>query len=159
LRYNPAMDELYIFFITVPLTAVLIGLIYTIFRNVGRLWLDHRVKLALLEKLESKPDLLRSFDELQTLLDDTPKNDAEPDRIDFIVTGVVLAVVGIVCAAIGGPTSGRTAVGVYIGGVACVALGFILALVGLLSWFLSRAPVDHEGRISPWYKRLFRPKR
>ncbi len=150
------MHTLYLFFITVPLTAVLLGLVYTVARNVGRLWLDHRVKLALLEKLESKPDLLRSFDELQTLLDDTPKYEAESTRVDYMVTGVVLVLIGLVCVIVAAPLGGRTAVGVYVGGVACVVLGFMLALVGLITWFLSRTPVSRDGKLRPWYLRLLK---
>lgn len=147
------MQILYLFFITVPLTAVVVGLIYTIARNVGRLWLDHRVKLALLEKLEKKPHLLRSFDELQDLLDDAPRHDAEANRINYTITGVTLAAVGIACVIVAQTAgSGRAAVGVYFGGVASVALGFFLTLVGLLTWFLARPPRTHD---SPWYKRLF----
>ena len=152
------MHTLYLFFITVPLTAVLLGLVYTVARNVGRLWLDHRVKLALLEKLESKPDLLRSFDELQTLLDDTPKYEAESTRVDYMVTGVVLVLIGLVCVIVAAPLGGRTAVGVYVGGVACVVLGFMLALVGLITWFLSRTPVSRDGKLRQWYLRFIRPK-
>jgi hypothetical protein len=152
------MQTLYLFFITVPLTAVLLGLVYTIARNVGRLWLDHRVKLALLEKLESKPELLRSFDDLQNLLDDTPKYEAESIRIDYMLTGVILALIGVVCVIVAAPLGGRTPVGVYVGGVACVALGFLLAIVGLLTWFLSKAPLSRDGKIYPWYRRLF-PRR
>jgi len=150
------MQTLYLFFITVPLTAVVVGLFFTIGRSVGRLWLDHRVKLALLEKLEEKPHLLRSFDELQDLLDDTPRHETDASRVNFMVTGAVLAVVGIVCVIVAQTAgSGRAAVGVYFGGVASVALGFILALVGLLTWFLARAPVTRTGdRPPPWYSRL-----
>jgi len=152
------MQTLYLFFITVPLTAVLIGLAYTVIRNVGRLWLDHRVKLALLEKLENKPELLRSFEDLQSLLDDTPKYEAESTRVNYMVTGVVLVLIGVVCALVAAPLGGRTPVGVYVGGVACVALGFLLSLVGLLTWILARAPVSRDGKIRPWYRRLFRSK-
>jgi hypothetical protein len=152
------MHTLYLFFITVPLTAVIVGLVYTIARNVGRLWLDHRVKLALLDKLESKPELLRSFDELQDLLDDTPKYDNEKNRIDFIAAGVTLALVGIGCVLVAQPIGGRTAVGVYVGGVASVALGFILALVGLLTWFLTKPPITRTGEARSW-RHLFRRSR
>lgn len=150
------MHTLYLFFITVPLTAVILGLVFTIARNVGKLWMDHRVKVALLEKLETKPELLRSFDELQELLDAAPKDDAEKQHVDYVVTGLVLALVGIGCVVVSASNSGRTAVGVYVGGVACVALGFILALVGLLTWFLARTPISRSGEIRPWYQRLFR---
>ncbi|MBI1319802.1 MAG: hypothetical protein GC168_12775 [Candidatus Hydrogenedens sp.] len=153
------MESLYTFLITVPLALVLLGLGYTILSNVLHLWLDHHVKLKLLEKLESRPELLRSFDELRDLLDDSPKAEEERAQIDYLITGVVLGLMGVVFA-ISSQTMGvgRMAVGFYFGGVACVALGFILSLVGLLTRFLSRTPVTREGVRPPWYRRWLRSK-
>ena len=153
------MSSLYTLLITVPLVLVLAGMAYTIASNVVRLWLDHRVKLKLLEKLESRPDLLRSFDELHNLLDDSPHWEEEKRQVDYLITGVMLGLIGVACAVLSQTLgAGRSAVGIYFGGVACVALGFILSLVGLLTRFLAKTPVQTEGR-PPWYKRWFRRRK
>lgn len=141
----------YTFVITIPMILVVVALIVSIVRNISRAWLDHRVKLALLNKLESRPELLRSFDDLQALMDDSPGEDEGP-RQDFIVTGVLLAVMGLLFVIrYGTYGAGRLAVGAYVGGVACVAIGFILAIVGILVRFLSRTPVQVRQRRKWWW--------
>ncbi|MBI3118376.1 MAG: hypothetical protein HYZ00_06805, partial [Candidatus Hydrogenedentes bacterium] len=55
--------------IALPLVLAAIFLMYGLFRNLVRLWLDHRVKMALLEKLEHRPDLVNSVQDLQSLLE------------------------------------------------------------------------------------------
>lgn len=140
----------YTFVITIPLILVLVALVISIIRKISHAWLDHRVKLALLDKLESRPELLRSFDDLQALMDDTPREDERP-RQDFILTGVILAAIGLLFVIrYGTYGTGRMAVGAYFGGVACVAIGFILAIVGILVHFLLRTPVKLE-RVKAWW--------
>jgi hypothetical protein len=141
----------YTFIITIPLILVLVALVVVVVRNLMHAWLDHRVKLALLDKLESRPELLRSFDELQELLDDSPREE-DHSRQDFIITGVVLAVMGLLFVIrYGTYGAGRLAVGAYVGGVACVAIGFILAIVGLLTRFLAKTPVGPRNRRRWWW--------
>lgn len=132
--------------IVLPLVAVLIAMTATIVRNIARAWLDHHVKLELLDRLERKPQLLKSFDELQDLLNTSPREEDDTGRMDFLLTGAALAGIGLVCAVLGGLFSGRQAVGVYIGGVICAVLGFILAMVGLAMRFLARAPALKRPR-------------
>jgi hypothetical protein len=126
---------------TLPLLIVIVTLVYTVTRNIGRVWLEHRVRMVLLEKLEDQPELINSFHELHGLLDPKSSEDEKAGRQDYLLTGVMLAVLGVVCvilySTIGG---GRWAVGAYWGGVACVVLGFLLALLGLLLRFLARSP-------------------
>ena len=136
--------------IIIPLVAVIATMTATIVRNIARAWLDHHVKLALLDQLERKPGLLRSLDELQVLLDTSPGEEQAESQMDFLLTGAILAGVGLVCAVLGALFSGRQAVGVYIGGVICVVLGFMLAMVGLAIRFLARTPVRKRRR---WWKR------
>jgi len=138
--------------IMLPLLVVLIGLSVSIARNIARAWLDHRVKIALLERLEQRPGMLKSMDDLQALLDTPPQIEEDDQRVDYLLTGVFLAAIGLLCVLLGSALAGRNAVGAYIGGVVCVALGFILALVGLAVRLLSRAPRHN----SPWWRRLFR---
>lgn len=129
------------YLITLPLLLVIVGLISTIVRTMGRLWLDHRVKLALLEKLEKKPELLTSFEELQELLDNSDVLEPPKRQADLLLTGILLALAGAICAVIFANVGrGQTAVGAYIGGVACVALGFLLTVAGLIVRIMARPP-------------------
>ena len=138
--------------IMLPLLIVLVAMTVNIVRNIARAWLDHHVKLALLDQLERKPGLLRSFDALQELLDTTPADSESKDRIDYLVTGATLAAIGLVCALLGALFAGRQAAGIYIGGVICVALGFMLVMVGVATHFLAKTPVDRKKR--SWWRRL-----
>jgi len=129
----------------VPILIVAIILIVLFLRSIGRVWINHRVKMALLGKLERRPDLLHSFQELQELLDGTSSDTEADERQNLTLTGVILAGIGIACV-IGYSTigSGRWAVGAYWGGVTCVAVGFVLALFGVLTRLLSRTPIERR---------------
>lgn len=137
MRYNLVMIA--------PLVIALIMLAQSIARNLARAYLDHRVKVALLELLERKPDLLRSHHELEELLEDTLPDSQAHRPTDLVLTGVILAIIGALCAVLyTNIGSGRWAVGAYWGGVACVVLGFLLALVGLVVRWLDRAPIERR---------------
>lgn len=138
--------------IMLPLIVVLVMMTVNIVRNIARVWLDHHVKLALLDKLERKPGLLRSFDSLQELLDTNPAEGDTKHRIDYLVTGAALAGIGLLCALLGSHFSGRQAAGIYIGGVICVVLGFMLVMVGLATRYLSRTPVERKK--PSWWRRI-----
>jgi len=130
-------------YIVAPLLMGIILLLYTIFANLLRVWLDHRVKLALLEKLQKDPGAPASLEELAALLDDRSEESAGRDQVDYAVVGFVLAGIGVASALAGylwghGPASA----GIYFGGVACVAVGAILILLGLLLRYLERLPID-----------------
>lgn len=131
---------------TLPLLIVVLTLFYTVIRNIGRVWLQHRVRMALLEKLEDRPELLNSFHELQDILDPSISDNVNGPRLDYLLTGVVLALLGLISVILYSTVgSGRWAEGAYWGGVACVVLGFLLALLGLLLRFLARSPAER-----PW---------
>jgi len=138
--------------IMLPLVIVLVAMTANIVRNIARAWLDHRVKLALLDQLERKPGLLNSMDALEELLDTTPADAETQDQIDYLLTGAALAAIGLVCALLGALFAGRQAAGIYIGGVICVALGFMLVMVGVATRFLARTPV--ERKTLSWWRRL-----
>lgn len=92
--------------IILPLVLVLLTMTSSIVRNIVRAWMDHRVKLALLEQLERKPELLRSMDALKDLLDTTPDAETSERQIDYVITGSILAAVGLVCAILGDSSPG-----------------------------------------------------
>ncbi len=124
-----------------PLVFAIGYFIYIIARHIGRAWVDHRVRMVLLERLEARPELM---DEVQDVIARENSKVREKGQ-DPVLTGVILALIGVFCVvayAIAG--GGLWAVGAYWGGVACVALGFILALLGLLIRFLTRGPSTHD---------------
>ncbi len=133
------------YILAIPLIAAAITLAYMVLREMTRVWLDHRVKMALLERLEHKPDLLYSFQEVQELLDDSPPPMLRKKKTDLTMTGVFLALIGLVCVILYGLV-GRSqwAVGAYFGGVACVVIGFILTTIGLVIRILRRPPHKPE---------------
>ena len=133
------------YILAIPLIAATITLGYIILREMTRVWLDHRVKMALLERLEHKPDLLYSFQEVQELLDDSPPPVERNRKIDITQTGVFLALIGLISVILYG-VAGRSqwAVGAYFGGVACVVIGFLLTTIGLVIRILRRPPHKPE---------------
>lgn len=129
------------YILVIPLVAAAITLAYMILREMARVWLDHRVKMALLEKLEHKPELLYSFQELKELLDDSPHLVAKRSKTDITIIGVFLVIIGLVSAILYSVIgSSQWAVGVYFGGVACVVIGFLLTTIGVVARILRRPP-------------------
>ena len=129
----------------IPIVVAAITLIYIIGREMMRVWINHRVKVALLERLEDKPELLYSFEELQELLDDRPPPVARKSKTDLTLTGVFLALIGLIFVLIYA-SIGRSqwAVGAYFGGVGCVVIGFLLTTIGLVARLLRRPPSKPE---------------
>lgn len=129
------------YILSIPLVVAVVTLVYIILREMTRVWLEHRVKMLLLERLENKPELLYSFQDLQQLLDGRPAAVEKTNQSDLSVTGLFLAVIGlifvIVNAVIG---SSQWGVGAYFGGVACVVIGFLLTTIGLVVRLLRRPP-------------------
>lgn len=125
--------------IGLPLFIVIATITFLVMRNLVRLWLDHRVKMALLEKFETHPELLPGLRELQEVLDGPARQQEERRRLHYVWTGIFLALVGVGCALFAHAwLSGRYATGLYFGGLACVLLGFLLTLLGLAMRHLSR---------------------
>ncbi len=127
------------FLILVPLLAGIIALGYIIAANLLRVWLKHRLKLALLEKLQHDPSHRESLDELQALLDESAAETERVARVDYRVLGVTLAGLGLLsllAAWLFGEPEWMT--GLYFGGVICLAAGFILALLGLVVRYVER---------------------
>lgn len=130
-----------VYILAIPLIVAVVTLVYIILREMTRVWLEHRVKMLLLERLEDKPELLYSFQDLQELLDGRPARIETDGKSDLTVTGLFLALIGIlfviVNALIG---KSQWGVGAYFGGVACVVIGFLLTTIGLVVRLLRRPP-------------------
>ena len=129
--------------IVVPLLLGIIALGYTITANLLRVWLEHRVKLALLERLQSDGDGVDGLAHLQSLVDGDTGNGRGRPWVDHVVVGVTLAILGAGSILSAWWCGGQgTLTGVYFGGVLCVAVGFILTVLGLITRFLARLPVQ-----------------
>lgn len=132
--------------IVVPLLLGIIALVYTVAANLLRVWLNHRVKIALLERLQADPAPLDSPHALQDLVNSDLAHTQSPNRVDYVVAGVTLAALGT-CSALAAWCCGAREwmAGAYLGGIVCVAVGFILTLLGLLMRYLSKLPLDSAG--------------
>ncbi|MBL7645823.1 MAG: hypothetical protein JNK74_06485 [Candidatus Hydrogenedentes bacterium] len=127
------------FFILAPLLVGIIALGYVIAANLLRVWLKHRLKLALLEKLQHDPSHGETLEELQALLDESASTTGGSVRVDYRILGVTLAALGLLsllAAWLFGEPEWMT--GLYFGGVICLAAGFILALLGLVVRYVER---------------------
>jgi hypothetical protein len=123
------------------LVITVVTLVYIILREMTRVWLEHRVKMLLLERLEKRPDLLYSIGEMQELLDGRSANEEENNKTNLAVTGLFLTLIGllfVILNALIGST--QWGVGAYFGGVACVVVGFLLTTIGLVVRLLRRPP-------------------
>ncbi len=131
--------------IVAPLLVGIVILLYTIIANLLRVWLDHRIKMAILERLQHDPHAPGTAEELQALLDEHSVEAVRKNHVDYVIVGAVLASIGF-CTAFAAYIlgHGQSSAGVYFGGVVCVAVGGILALLGLLLRYLKRLPIDSE---------------
>lgn len=130
-------------FIIIPVVIAVIVVVYGIFRMVGRVWLERSIRLALLERIEEKPELVDKVPDILEALTGLPDKAPLPTKQDFTLTGVILAGIGLVCALIGrSMKEGTFAVGLYTGGMICVGLGVLLAIFGLIVRWVARTPVD-----------------
>ncbi len=136
--------------VSVLMLPFLLGLavfLYVVFRSLFRAWIDHRVRMALLEKVEHKPELLRAFEELEEPAAPVATDSEQPVKTDLTLTGVSLTVIGVIFVLVNGVLGkSEWAVGAYFGGVACIVLGFVLCSVGLLVRFLETSPIRERKR-------------
>lgn len=125
--------------ILVTLLVVAVTFTYGVARSLLQVWLEHRLKMALLEKYEEHPELFESSEEALDLLAAQRGGARKTGRQDYTVTGVILSLVGVGCIVAGRIIGvGQFAVGVYLGGLFCAALGVLIALLGLLIRALSK---------------------
>jgi hypothetical protein len=129
-------------FILIPLVIVLITIFYGVLHALFRSWLDYRVKLAFLDKLERNPQLTASVAEIESVLK-AGSDSASDRRQNYAVTGLLLAAIGVACVIVGRLLhTGEIAVGTYLGGFVCVLLGIVVGLLGLLIRLISQGPAS-----------------
>lgn len=132
----------------IPPVLALIYLIWAVARSIFNSWLEYRIRLALLQRAEQHPELLRLLEETSggsAEVEPTKVRSNSGQQIDLILTGISLTVIGLIFVVFNGML-GRSqwAVGAYFGGVACVVIGFLLATLGILLRFLERPPEPPE---------------
>ena len=131
--------------IVLLLIAGIIALAYTVVANLLRVWLNHRVRLALLEGAEPGPKHAGEAAEVDLLVRGAAPVAGRPPLVDHVTLGVTLAVIGSASALLAWCLGGQPwTAGAFLGGVACVAVGFLLTLLGLLMRYLSRLPVERR---------------
>tara|TARA_R110001592_G_scaffold284589_1_gene552915 strand:- start:679 stop:972 length:294 start_codon:yes stop_codon:yes gene_type:complete len=97
----------------------------------------------MLERLQRDPDRPKTTEQLHALVDEPYEGAEQKTPVDYVIVGGALAIVGFGTALVSYVWGqGQTSVGIYFGGVACVAVGAILILLGFLIRYLSRLPMD-----------------
>ena len=125
-------------FLIVPLLLVVGIFTAGVARSIVRAWLEHRVKLVLLQKYADRPDLFESPDDLRELIERESAGAATQPFQDYRLTGAFLAAIGVGCVVAGRVLAvGDLAVGLYIGGFVCVALGILVSFLGVVLHALS----------------------
>ena len=131
------------YFVLIPLLVVLISFTYGVARTLIRLWLDHRMKIKILEKVEANPALAQSPEELQSLLEEPRDTPATLPGQDYRLTGLTLLALGILGVIAGRIIGlGNTAVGIYLSGFACIVLGLLIAAMGVLFKALGKTTLE-----------------
>lgn len=130
---------------TIPLVLAVFAIVLGVLRSIVTAWLNYRLRLAVLRKLEKNPEMAGSPAEAQDLFEGltTVSRDSAPQ--DYTLTGVALGVIGAGCILVGlNWRMGQLAAGVYWGGMICVFLGALLAMVGLVIGMMARGASRKE---------------
>lgn len=134
------------FLILIPLLLVLVTLLYSVLYAILRAWLDYRVRITLLDKVDHNPQLLETSQDLERLVTEQ-RTDNTKVRQNYALTGLMIAAIGIGCIVFGRMLRvGDVAVGTYLGGMLCFLLGAVLAALGGLVRILSRDPTQQLNK-------------
>lgn len=131
------------YLVLVPLLVVLITFTYGVARTLIRIWLEHRAKIKMLEQIEANPEMVQSGEDLQRLLAEAQEDSGPQPGQDYRLTGVALLILGIAGVITGRIIAlGNTAVGIYLGGFACIVLGLLIAMLGVLFKALGKSTLE-----------------
>lgn len=99
---------------------------------VLRAWLDHRVQKDALALIQREPALLEAPERLRAALAEATRALPPSQRVLSPLTGALIALIGAGAWAWGANARvGQLAVGLYLGGQACVALGLVCILASM----------------------------
>ena len=125
---------------TLLLALASIGLILLLARRILIGWVEYRVKLRLLQRLEQRPELLPHFQQLAGDLMQ-PAAGSGRNRLSAGVFLLLWGVMGMIGADL--LLEGRYATAAYLGGVVCLVLGFLYIMAGLLARYLAGQGTQH----------------
>ncbi|HOD48390.1 MAG TPA: hypothetical protein PLM14_14510 [Candidatus Hydrogenedentes bacterium] len=119
--------------LTIVIPVGLVALLLTgALRYLLHSWVDYQVRIAVLKELDRHPGLLTEPGGAGSDALPVPAPSSH-GRVDYMVTGITLGVIGICCVAAGWSMRvGQLAVGIYLGGIFCLCIGFLLGLAGLV---------------------------
>ena len=130
-------------FIIPLLVSIALLFCYGVGRTFVQLWAIHRKKVAILRRFEENPSAFESSQEVIEQISAQEQRNQRAVRQDYTITGTGLALIGITALLIGRVLAyGQIAVGLYIGGIVCVLLGLLIALIGYLVRALSRPLIE-----------------
>lgn len=134
-------------FLVIPLLLILVTLAYGVAQVLVRAWLDYRVRIAFLEKLEKNPALVGPQADVPAIMSRIAATSFAYQRQNYALTGLLLTGFGIVFLVAGRlMRSGELAVGIFFGGVFCVLLGLIIALFGFIIRVMTRPNAPSEAQ-------------
>lgn len=114
-------------------------MMYGILHALLRAWLDYRVRIAFLQRLEKNPSLLGPEPDIATAFAGLLPAPPRIQRQNYALTGLVLALIGVGCAVTGRlMRSGEFAVGMFLAGVFCLILGMAIGLLGFIIRVMTR---------------------
>lgn len=135
------MDSL--LFVIPLLVTITVVFCYGVGRTFLQLWAVHREKLAILRRYEEDPSAFGSSQEVIEQISEQERRNMRALRQDYTITGTCLAAMGLAAIFAGRLMGyGQTAVGLYIGGIACVGLGVLIAVLGYLVRALMRPLIE-----------------
>ncbi|HIJ72526.1 MAG TPA: hypothetical protein HPP83_00345 [Candidatus Hydrogenedentes bacterium] len=122
--------------------AALAALGWGVVRAMLRAWLARKVRIALLETLQSHPELRPPLDALDEVLDNAAAVAGAPARQDYAITGATIAILGVAAVILGlALRVGEVAVGAFVGGALCLWVGVPLTILGALIRLMTRSPL------------------
>jgi len=126
--------------IAIPLlVAAALFFAYGVCRTLVQLWAIHRRKVAILQHYEADPRAFASSEAVIEQISEQERRHVGALRQDYALTGTLLSALGLGALLVGRMLGyGQTAVGLYIGGITCLGLGVLVALLGYLIRALSR---------------------
>ena len=132
------------------LALVIVAFTYGVARTLLHVWIDHRVRLALLNRYQDDPDGFPESAEVADLVAEQQFASTRTNRQDYRLTGAILCALGVASVIAASQIGlGTLAVGLYTGGIMCIVLGVLIALLGILINALAKPPLANPAPRKP----------